>query len=127
MLSERTSLAVLPLLLLGRATDDYGVCLGFADALVVRLGNLPGVDVLPTSVVLNVPAGATPGEAALRLGVRFVVHGGTCVRTGRVSELRIGSIIAVADRSRRFEGSAPLITSQNGTAVSATERKNPIR
>src|ERR1700746_1043521 len=70
--SERTSLAVLPLKLLGRATDDYGVCLGFADALVARLGNLPGVDVLPTSAVLDVPADARPSEAASRLGVRFV-------------------------------------------------------
>src|ERR1700690_1581352 len=46
--SERSSLAVLPLILLGNAADDQGVCLGFADALVTRLGNLPGVDVLPT-------------------------------------------------------------------------------
>jgi DNA-binding winged helix-turn-helix (wHTH) protein/tetratricopeptide (TPR) repeat protein len=74
--SERSSLAVLPLVLLGKATDDYGVCLGFADALVVRLGNLPSVDVLPTSAVLNVSAEATPMEAASRLGVRFIVHGG---------------------------------------------------
>ena len=43
---------------------------------------------------------------------RFVIHGGTCARTGRVSELRIGSIIAVADRSRRFEGCAPLLTNR---------------
>jgi len=74
--SERSSLAVLPLMLLSKATDDYGVCLGFADALVVRLGNLPGVDVLPTSAVLNVSAEATPVEAASRLGVRFIVRGG---------------------------------------------------
>ncbi|HYL64123.1 MAG TPA: winged helix-turn-helix domain-containing protein [Candidatus Methylomirabilis sp.] len=74
--SERTSLAVLPLMLLGKATDDYGVCLGFADALVARLGNLTGVDILPTSAVLSVPAGVTPAEAASRLGVRFAVHGG---------------------------------------------------
>ena len=72
---ERSSLAVLPLMLLGKATDDQGICLGFADALVTRLGNLPGVDVLPISAVLNVPAEATPSETALRLGVRFVVHG----------------------------------------------------
>ena len=79
---ERSSLAVLPLMLLGKATDDHGVCLGFADALVVRLGNLPGVDVLPTSAVLNVPAEATPAEAASRLGVRLVVHGGIQVSKG---------------------------------------------
>jgi DNA-binding winged helix-turn-helix (wHTH) protein/tetratricopeptide (TPR) repeat protein len=73
--SERSSLAILPLMLLGKATDDHGVCLGFADALVTRLGNLPGVDVLPTSAVLNSPVEATPSEIAARLGVRFVVHG----------------------------------------------------
>ncbi len=73
--SERSSLAVLPLMLLGKPKDDHGVCLGFADALVTRLGNLPGVDVLPTSAVLNVPVEATLSETASRLGVRFVVHG----------------------------------------------------
>ena len=73
--SERSSLAVLPLMLLGKATDDHGVCLGFADALVTRLGNLPDVDVLPTSAVLNVLAEGTPAETASRLGVRFLVHG----------------------------------------------------
>src|ERR1700730_274422 len=73
--SERSSLAVLPLILLGRPTDDHGVCLGFADALVTRLGNLPGVDVLPISAVMNVPVEATASETASRLGVRFVVHG----------------------------------------------------
>jgi DNA-binding winged helix-turn-helix (wHTH) protein/TolB-like protein len=80
--NERSSLAVLPLMLLGKATDDYGVCLGLADALVVRLGNLPGVDVLPTSAVLNVSPEATPAEAASRLGVRFVVHGGIQMSKG---------------------------------------------
>src|SRR5260370_24616658 len=70
--SERTSLAVLPLMLLGRATDDYGVCLGFADALVVRLGNFPGVDGLPTSAVLSCPAGALPGVAPSPLSLPFV-------------------------------------------------------
>ena len=39
---ERSSLAVLPLFLVGTVTDDQG--LGFADALVSRLGNLQGVD-----------------------------------------------------------------------------------
>jgi DNA-binding winged helix-turn-helix (wHTH) protein/tetratricopeptide (TPR) repeat protein len=81
-LSEGSSLAVLPLMLLGKATDDNGVCLGFADALVVRLGNLPGVDVLPTSLVMNVSTEATPAETASRLGVRFLVHGGIQVAKG---------------------------------------------
>jgi DNA-binding winged helix-turn-helix (wHTH) protein/tetratricopeptide (TPR) repeat protein len=80
--SERPSLAVLPLMLIGKATDDNGICLGFADALVTRLGNLSGVDVLPTSAVLNVPAGATPAETASRLGVRFVVHGAIQISKG---------------------------------------------
>jgi DNA-binding winged helix-turn-helix (wHTH) protein/tetratricopeptide (TPR) repeat protein len=80
--SERSSLAVLPLILLGKVTDDQGICLGFADALVTRLGNLPGVDVLPTSAVLHVPAEATPEEAASRLGVRFVVRGGIQMSKG---------------------------------------------
>jgi DNA-binding winged helix-turn-helix (wHTH) protein/tetratricopeptide (TPR) repeat protein len=80
--SERSSLAVLPLILLGKATDDHGICLGFADALVTRLGNLPGVDVLPTSAVLNVPVEVAPSEAASRLGVRFVVHGAIQISKG---------------------------------------------
>jgi len=73
--SDRASLAVLPLMLLGSATDDHGICLGFADALVTRLGNLPGLDVLPISAVLNVPVETTASETASRLGVRFVVRG----------------------------------------------------
>src|SRR6266850_2559926 len=72
---NRSSLSVLPLILLGKATDDHGICLGFADALVSRLGNLPGVDVLPISAVMNVPIEAAPSETACRLDVRFVVHG----------------------------------------------------
>jgi len=72
---ERSSLAVLPFLRLGGARDDNGLCLGFADALVSRLGNLQGLDVLPTSAVLDIPADAPPSELASRLGVRFVVSG----------------------------------------------------
>ena len=73
--SDRASLAVLPLLLIGSVEEDNGVCLGFADALVSRLGNLPGFVVLPTSAVLNLPSEAPPAEVASRLSVRFVVHG----------------------------------------------------
>jgi DNA-binding winged helix-turn-helix (wHTH) protein len=72
---ERTTLAVLPLCLLGTIPDDKGVCLGFADALVSRLGNLRDVDVLPTSSMLNVPAEMSASDVGSSLGVRFVVHG----------------------------------------------------
>jgi TolB-like protein len=72
---ERSSLALLPLFLVGTVTDDQGLGLGFADALVSRLGNLRGVDILPTSSVLNVPTEATASDIASRLGVRVVVHG----------------------------------------------------
>ena len=75
MRTERPSLAVRPLFLLGKIHDDQGVCLGFADALVSRLGNLQGVDVLPTSAMLNVPAQMTSSDVGSRLGVRFVIHG----------------------------------------------------
>ena len=72
---ERSSLAVLPLLLAGKAIDDHGLSLGFADALVARLGNLRDVDVLPTSAVLDLPLDLSPAEIAARLGIRFLVHG----------------------------------------------------
>src|SRR5579864_9408300 len=75
LLEERTTLAVLPLCLLGNIPDDKGVCLGFADALVSRLGNLKDVDVLPTSSMLSVPADMNASDVGSRLGVRFVVHG----------------------------------------------------
>jgi TolB-like protein len=65
--SERPSLAVLPLALLGKATDDQGLCLGFADALVALLGNLRDVSVLPTSPALDAPAQASAADTASRL------------------------------------------------------------
>ncbi len=80
---ERSSLAVLPLSLLGKATDDHGLCLGFADALVSRLGNLGNVDVLPTSAVLNLTPETPASEIAARLGIRFVVHGGIQMSKGQ--------------------------------------------
>lgn len=72
---DRPTLAVLPLSLLGNIADDQGVCLGLADALVSRLGNLRDVDVLPTSAMLNIPAEMSVPDIGSRLGVRFVVHG----------------------------------------------------
>jgi len=82
-LAERSSIAVLPLLLLETAADDQGLCLGFADSLVSLLGNLSGVDVLPTSAALNLPLELTPSEIASRLGVRFVVHGAIQISKGQ--------------------------------------------
>jgi DNA-binding winged helix-turn-helix (wHTH) protein/tetratricopeptide (TPR) repeat protein len=79
---ERSSLAVVPLAIFGNAKDEHGICLGFADALITRLGNLQGVDVLPVSAVLKVPAEAAASEIALRLGVRFVVRGGIQMSKG---------------------------------------------
>jgi DNA-binding winged helix-turn-helix (wHTH) protein/tetratricopeptide (TPR) repeat protein len=72
---ERATLAVLPLRVVGNAADERGLSLGFADAVAARLGTLPGVDVLPAAAVLKVPADSVAAEMALRLGVRFVVHG----------------------------------------------------
>ncbi|WP_370308471.1 HNH endonuclease [Sinimarinibacterium flocculans] len=43
---------------------------------------------------------------------RFLIRGGTNASTGRRSELRIGSIIAVADRSRRHGRVVPLLTNR---------------
>ena len=73
--AERSSLAVIPLRLLGEFADDLGLCIGFADATVSRLANLEGIDVLPMSRIFSVPTHARPGEIAERLGVRFVMHG----------------------------------------------------
>lgn len=73
--AENPSLAALPLVHLGDSKDERGLSLGFADALISRLGNLPGVDVLPTSSVLNIPPGAASADIAAKLGVRFLVRG----------------------------------------------------
>ena len=82
--NERSSLAVLPLVLLGDAADDQGLCLGFADALVSRLGNLHGLDVLPTSAVINVPGGLAASDVASRMAVRFVLHGAVQASKGQL-------------------------------------------
>lgn len=43
---------------------------------------------------------------------RFRIRGGICAATGRQSVIEIGSIIAVSDRSHRFERSVPLLTNR---------------
>jgi len=79
----RLSLAVLPLILLGKATDDHGICLGFADSLVSLLGNVGNLDVLPTSAILNLPPAQPVSEIASRLAIRFVVHGAVQMSKGQ--------------------------------------------
>lgn len=43
---------------------------------------------------------------------RFRVFGGICAATGERSSIEIGSIIAVADKSRRFARGVPLLTNR---------------
>lgn len=43
---------------------------------------------------------------------RFRIVGGICARTGDQSSFEIGSIIAVADRTRKFAAGAPLLTNR---------------
>lgn len=43
---------------------------------------------------------------------RFTVAGGICARTGQRTQLEFGSILAVADRSRRFSLGAPPLTNR---------------
>lgn len=73
--TDHPSLAVVPFLPFGNVRDDHGVCLGFADGLLSRLANLLGVNVLPTSAVLNLPPDMSAPNVAAHLGVRFLVHG----------------------------------------------------
>ncbi|MGH9524021.1 MAG: TPR end-of-group domain-containing protein [Terriglobales bacterium] len=82
--SEQSSLAVIPLVLVGKlAADDQGICLGFADALISRLGNIQGIDVLPLSSVLNIAPYSLAADIAARLRVRFVVHGAVQLAKGQ--------------------------------------------
>jgi 5-methylcytosine-specific restriction endonuclease McrA len=43
---------------------------------------------------------------------RFTIHGGICARTGLRSSIEIGSIIAVADKSKRYVRGTPLLTNR---------------
>jgi len=65
--SERDSLAVLPLMLLGSQQMNQRVP-GIAEATGARAGNLAGPETFcPISAVLNVPAEATPSRPPRRL------------------------------------------------------------
>ncbi|MGE5323639.1 MAG: winged helix-turn-helix domain-containing protein, partial [Actinomycetota bacterium] len=97
---ERCSLAVLPFSVLGSGADDSGLSLGFADALIARLGNLRGVDVLSTSSVMALSADATPSEIAVQLGVRFVVRG--AIRLGESQSRLSAEVFDVHSQSACF-------------------------
>ena len=79
-----SSMAVLVPVADGDFMEGAAICLGLADALVARLANLQGVDVLPTSAVLKLPPEASPAEISASLGVRFVVHGRLRMSKGQV-------------------------------------------
>jgi DNA-binding winged helix-turn-helix (wHTH) protein/tetratricopeptide (TPR) repeat protein len=102
---ERSSLAVLPLCLLGSVPDDYGMCLGLADALATRLANLKDIDVMPTSAMLNVPAEMSPSDVGSNLGVRFVVHGAIRESKGqwRIALQMFDTHLQGAGFSRKFD------------------------
>ena len=80
---SRPSLVVLPLLVLGKVADEQGIALGIVDALIARLSSLKDLDVLPTAVALNVPPDSAAPDVALRLGVRFVIHGAIQMSKGQ--------------------------------------------
>jgi len=82
--ADACSLAIAPPVFRGRDTDDGGLCLGIADGLVTRLGNLQRVSVLPASAVLQIDPNRPASEIAASLGVRFVVHGVVEIVKGRV-------------------------------------------
>jgi eukaryotic-like serine/threonine-protein kinase len=70
-----TSIAVLPFVFLSEIEERNALSLGFADALITMLGSLEDVAVLPTSAILNYPAGADPARACCDLGARHVLQG----------------------------------------------------
>jgi serine/threonine-protein kinase len=70
-----TSIAVLPFVFLSDVEERKAFSLGFADALITMLGSLEDISVLPTSAILNYPAGTDPAQACRDLGVRHVLQG----------------------------------------------------
>jgi DNA-binding winged helix-turn-helix (wHTH) protein/tetratricopeptide (TPR) repeat protein len=128
--AERCSLAVLPLRALGDLKDEDELCLGFADAMVARLANLEGVDVLPASTMLSMPVQAAVPEMASRLGVRFVLHG-AMQRSKTESRLSVELFDSQAERScfvRKFAvlSSRPFEYIEEVAAQTARALKRPI-
>jgi tetratricopeptide (TPR) repeat protein len=98
---------------------------GFADALVTRLGNLQGVDVLPTSAVLGVSLEATVSEIAARQGVRFVVRGALQMSKGwwRLSLELFDAHLQRTCLTRKFDldrGGLPELADEVAKQIAAT-------
>jgi serine/threonine protein kinase/Tfp pilus assembly protein PilF len=70
-----TSIAVLPFVFLSDVEEHKAFSLGFADALITMLGSLEDMTVIPTSAILNYPAGSDPGNTSRELGVGYVLQG----------------------------------------------------
>jgi DNA-binding winged helix-turn-helix (wHTH) protein/tetratricopeptide (TPR) repeat protein len=128
---DRTSLAVLPLHFSGEVKNDKGLGLGFADGLVSRLANLEGVDVLPTSAILNVRPNTPATEAASRLGVRFVLHGAIQIsrNESRVSMELFDSYLQSCCFTRKFvlDNTRPFEHVDEVAIHTARALKRPLR
>ena len=70
-----TSIAILPFVFLSDVEEHKAFSLGFADALITMLGSLEDMTVIPTSAILNYPAGSDPGHTSRQLGVSYVLQG----------------------------------------------------
>ena len=128
--ADRASLAVLPFRCLDDPADRTGLGLGFADGLVSRLANLQGVDVLPTSAILNVPTTASATEVAPRLGVRFVLHGAIQHSKGttRLSAELFDSHLQAGCFARKFvvDGNRPFQHLDEIATDTASALKRPL-
>jgi TolB-like protein len=69
------SIAVLPFVFLTDVDQHHAMSLGFADAIITILGNLETIAVMPTSAIMNYPAGTDPSRACADLGVRYTLQG----------------------------------------------------
>ncbi len=70
-----TSIAVLPFVFLNDIEERKALSLGFADALITVLGSLEDIRVLPTSAIMNYPAGVDPARVCRDVGVRHTLQG----------------------------------------------------
>ena len=75
LLSQETSLAVLPFSLLSVVEGPESLSLGFADSLITLLGTMEDFVVPPTSSILKYSGGADLAVVSRELQVRYVLQG----------------------------------------------------